>query len=470
MPFFVILAAFLGPFSALHTRACLNVASARQKLMTFLQRLQPWAKMVDAIFYAALCALTYTSVSLLANCRTMNDGEEVSVTEFVRYNCKEGEYNPVASLLLTTSEGAVKRLFSRKNTEAILAKNEFLAFLAYTTLNICLTGVPVPSGNFTGSMLIGGLAGRIMGALVRDYWHGHTGVAVSGVYAMVGSAAMLCGFKQMAVAVVVFITGCCNDLNLIPPLMLSITVALLLNQLINERGFDEEQILRKNIPFLPPEPPKRMDRKIASELLDELPKEAILKPDEPLEVVKEALRKTKVSDFPVVRDGKICEGFTTRARLEAAVNSREMDTFATTLTSFDIQPSRSMMVGAAAVDVLASSDGEEHFGRLAAADLCRQSIDTNNLMLPVGRLAESSPHTILEHMPAPRLYAMFAKAGVRAACVLTERGAFLGIITRSGLIAATRHFQEKGDDKDEDEDDEERDDEGCRCWLMSSVR
>ena len=28
--------------------------------------------------------------------------------------CKEGKYNPVASLLLTTSEGAVKRLFSRQ--------------------------------------------------------------------------------------------------------------------------------------------------------------------------------------------------------------------------------------------------------------------------------------------------------------------------------------------------------------------
>ena len=68
-----------------------------------------------------------------------------------------------------------------------------------------------------------------MGALVRDY--GKPGMAVpetrpspkkrrsedqkklrlrplrSGVYAMVGSASMLAGFKQMAVAVVVFITG-----------------------------------------------------------------------------------------------------------------------------------------------------------------------------------------------------------------------------------------------------------------------
>ena len=66
----------------------------------------------------------------------------------------------------------------------------------------------------------------------------------SGVYAMVGSASMLAGFKQMAVAVVVFITGlsrlsrlsmkrsgeslnrcaagAANDLGLIPPLMLAV--------------------------------------------------------------------------------------------------------------------------------------------------------------------------------------------------------------------------------------------------------
>ena len=63
----------------------------------------------------------------------------------------------------------------------------------------------------------------------------------SGVYAMVGSASMLAGFKQMAVAVVVFITGrlvcpwlgvssarptagAANDLGLIPPLMLAVAV------------------------------------------------------------------------------------------------------------------------------------------------------------------------------------------------------------------------------------------------------
>ena len=38
-----------------------------------------------------------------------------------------------------------------------------IAFLAYFTMNVAFTGVPVPTGNFTGTMVIGGMAGRVMG-------------------------------------------------------------------------------------------------------------------------------------------------------------------------------------------------------------------------------------------------------------------------------------------------------------------
>jgi len=130
------------------------VGSWRQKAMSKVsKRMQTAAKVGEAVLYITICALTYTTIALLARCFELPGDDTV---EFVRYNCPEGQYNPVASLLLTTSEGAVKRLFSRKNANELHLGNECLAFIAYSTLNICLTGVPVPSGNFTGSMLIGG--------------------------------------------------------------------------------------------------------------------------------------------------------------------------------------------------------------------------------------------------------------------------------------------------------------------------
>lgn len=105
----------VGPFSAFHTRACLFVAGYRQRLMKRLAAYEPFNKMADAVLYGGLVALTYALVALSANCKhTAQDA-----VQFVRYDCAEGKYNPVASLLLTTSEGAVKRLFSRHDANEI---------------------------------------------------------------------------------------------------------------------------------------------------------------------------------------------------------------------------------------------------------------------------------------------------------------------------------------------------------------
>jgi len=437
VPWFMLLATIIGPFSAFHTRACLLVASARQKLMSKLAAYQPYNKMADAVLYGGLVALTYSLVALSANCKhTAHDA-----AQFVRYDCEEGEYNPVASLLLTTSEGAVKRLFSRHDVNEIHFRNELLAFVAYTSLNIGLTGVQVPSGNFTGSMLIGGLMGRMMGALVRDY--GRPGMAVSGVYAMVGSASMLAGFKQMAVAVVVFITGAANDLGLIPPLMLAVTISLLINKLINERGFDEEQILRKAIAYLPPEPPRLLDRTVALDLRDELPPEAVLASEADFAVIKAALQVKKVDCFPVLKEGQEgprCIGFTTRARLQAAMEVWEAAGFLTTSRNNAGNASASEME---AVAHAANGGGEEQMGRWVSAAVARESSFSGSL-LPVKRLTERAPYTILEDMPGPRLYALFAKAGAKAACVISEKGEFRGMISRTGLIETTRRYEEAG--------------------------
>lgn len=437
VPFFILLAVMIGPFSAFHTKACLAVAAARQSVMKRLSSYEPFNKMADAVLYGGIVALTYSLVALSANCKhTAQDA-----VQFVRYDCEEGKYNPVASLLLTTSEGAVKRLFSRHDANEIHFRNELLAFLSYTSLNIGLTGVPVPSGNFTGSMLIGGLIGRMMGALVRDYG---PGMAVSGVYAMVGSASMLAGFKQMAVAVVVFITGAANDLGLVPPLMLAVTISLLLNKLINERGFDEEQILRKAIPFLPPEPPRLMDRVVALDLRDDLPSEATLEPEADYRSIEAALQQDKVDCFPVLKDN-ICIGFTTRARLQAALEVWQA-------TGFVEHPP-------GVPRPKANSDaGGEQMGKWISATVARESSFSGNV-LPVKRLTERAPYTILEDMPGPRLYALFAKAGAKAACVISENGQFRGMISRKGLISTARRYEEASDQAQYDETIADEDEE-----------
>merc|ERR1719401_3151539 len=91
---------------------------------------------------------------------------------------------------------------------------------------------------------------------------------------------------------------------------------------------------------------------------------------------------------------------------------------------------------------LASStdDGDELLGRTVSASMGRLS--SVGTVLPVSRLAERSPYTLLEDMPAGRLYVLFSKAGLRAACVVTESGEFRGMISRAGLIERTRRMSQ----------------------------
>ena len=56
-----------------------------------------------------------------------------------------------------------------------------------------------------------------------------------------------------------------------------------------------------------------------------------------------------------------------------------------------------------------SEVGGEQMGKLISATVARESSFSGN-MLPVKRLTEKAPYTILEDMPGPRLYALFAKA------------------------------------------------------------
>jgi len=446
MPLFITTAIVLGAFSAFHTRACLGVGAMRQRFMASVTKSrQSMAKIAEAVLFIALCAGVHTSIALLGKCFT--EPEEASV-HFVRFNCPEGEYNPVASLLLTTSEGAVKRLFSCRNSGEIHLGNECLAFVAYTMLNIFLTGIPVPSGNFTGSMLIGGMVGRIVGAAGHHFGYA---TAPSGIYAMIGSAAMLCGFKQMCVAVVVFISGCANDLNLVPPLMVSITVALLLNREINERGFDEEQILRKKIPYLPAEPPKCFDRAVAEDLLDQFPTIAEMAPEMAVDKLRDILdNHEELTVFPVVKtlveDFKVCIGFTTRDRLLAAAEASESST---PRSSAPMRARESQQSDATEIQRLFAKAAVKRSMSMVHPDFAAalpkvefEGEDPSEAMVPVARLTDTIPYTILEGMPAGRAYAPFAKLGVTAACVVSELGQYRGMITKVGLIEIVQSVEE----------------------------
>ena len=209
---------------------------------------------------------------------------------------------------------------------------------------------------------------------------------------MVGAAAMLCSFKHMTLAVVVFISQAANNILLVPVLMWAVTVSLLVNKILGSPiAFDEAQILRKKVRYLAPEPCKPVRHLVARQLIDDLPPEACLPARPTSAEVVEALSETQAPFLPVFTSragARRCLGLVPRTRLDAAIRA---------------------------------ADGG---------------------IVPADSLADPPNITILADAPADSFYVLFAKAQLRAACVVTASGDYYGVISRAGLAKTAMALEE----------------------------
>jgi len=57
-------------------------------------------------------------------------------------------------------------------------------------------------------------------------------------------------------------------------------------------------------------------------------------------------------------------------------------------------------------------------------------------LLPLHRIMDPAPYTVLEDMTVSRFYPLFNKAGANVACVVSRNGAFRGLLTRRGISDA----------------------------------
>jgi len=349
-------------------------------------------------------------------------------------------------LLLKGTEGSLKHLFSR-NTEDLSVSSLALTLLLYLSLNAGMAGLAVPMGNFIPSMLIGGLVGRILGEIIANSrLEGAESLADAGVYAMVGSAAMLGGFTHMTIAVVVILVEAARDLSLVSPLMLSITISHIVSTALNHHSYDEVLILRKGVPFLQPELPTEMDNHgiVAADLCEELPKEALLPPEAPLETVRKALERWEIEHFPVISDG-VCIGLTSRTRLEAAMRVRgaflAKDATTPRVLEENLEPaSLSDLPMGSPLGSDEDADAEEFVNEFCTPTASLANIDNALSIieqdLAVQRLMDPSPYILMEEMPAFRVYPLFTRTGTSAACVVSRQGEFRGLLSRVNLMAA----------------------------------
>jgi len=163
-------------------------------------------------------------------------------------------------------------------------------------------GTGVPCGLFVPSLYTGACVGRCLGILVswlNSQYH-FAGPIDTGVYAMVGAAAVLGGVCRVTISLVVIMFGLTGALQLVVPFMLAVLTAKFVGDVFGDGIYDACIILR-GYPYLH-EPDEVCFRARACDIMDD-ELECIHTQPTTLGKLLEMLRGTTFGGFPLVSSG-----------------------------------------------------------------------------------------------------------------------------------------------------------------------
>ena len=182
----------------------------------------------------------------------------------VSFYCPSAEFNDLASLWFAPQEEAIRILFhftavqnnatASSDADADASMTPFplshlaFFFVAYTALMCITAGSAIASGLFIPTLLsgaaLGRLAGEVFNLAVPGGANGNFGVD-PGMYALVGSAAMLGGTTRMTISLAVILLECTGNLSYALPLTATLMAARWTGNLFNDGIYDMNIHLRQ---------------------------------------------------------------------------------------------------------------------------------------------------------------------------------------------------------------------------------
>lgn len=216
---------------------------------------------------------------------------------FKQFNCPDGYYNDLASLLHSTNDDAVRNIFSTSTPTEFRPMSLVIHFTLYFILGLITFGIAVPSGLFLPIILMGAAYGRLLGILMESYSH-----IDQGLFAVLGAAALMAGSMRMTVSLCVIFLELTNNLLLLPITMIVLLIAKTVGDVFNPSIY--EIILHlKGLPFLEAYAEPWMRNLTVGDLAAAKPVLVTLQGVEKVGRIVEVLRNTTHNGFPVVDEG-----------------------------------------------------------------------------------------------------------------------------------------------------------------------
>ncbi|XP_064986125.1 chloride channel protein CLC-a-like [Musa acuminata AAA Group] len=346
---------------------------------------------------------------------------------FKQFNCPNGYYNDLASLLYATNDDAVRNIFSTSTPNEFRSISLLIFFALYCVLGLVTFGIAVPSGLFLPIILMGSAYGRLLALALRSFIH-----IDQGLYAVLGAAALMSGSMRMTVSLCVIFLELTNNLLLLPITMFVLLIAKTVGDSFNPSIY--EIILElKGLPFLEASPEPWMRNLTVGELAAAKPRIVSLRGIERVARVVDVLKHTSHNGFSVVDQGAPSSpagttelhGLVLRAHLVAVLSKKWFLKERRRTAEWEVRAAFT------SVDLAEKGQKVEH------VKLTEEEMD---MYVDLHPFTNTTPYTVVESMSVAKAVVLFRQVGLRHLLVIPKyQGAgispVVGILTRQDLRA-----------------------------------
>ncbi|KAF5789813.1 putative chloride channel, voltage gated, chloride channel, core [Helianthus annuus] len=338
------------------------------------------------------------------------------------FQCPDGHYNDLASLLLTTNDDAIRSLFSPLNTNEFRITCLVFFFFAMYFLGIITYGIAIPSGLFIPVILAGASYGRLAGRLLSPIAN-----LDCGLFALLGAASFLGGTMRMTVSLCVILLELTDNLLMLPLMMLVLLISKTVADYFN-KGVYDQIVIMKGLPFLEAHAEPYMRHLVAGDVVSGplITFSAV----EKVGNIVHSLRMTSHNAFPVIDEPPITDapelcGLVLRSHLLVLLKGKMF-------TKHRRLSGGETLKWYHAFDFAKAGSGKG----LKLEDL-EIEMEEMEMFVDLHPITNTSPYTVVETMSLAKAAVAFRELGLRHLCVVPKtpgRPPIVGILTRHDFM------------------------------------
>lgn len=390
--------------------------------------LRTWSvKLVEVFVIATISSVLMfllPVVPAFASCHSL-DNIRAEQMYFHRFNCDEGYYNDLATLLFTPAAGTSINLLFWENKEAFSGISCLVAGVVHLVLLIFIFGMSIGMGIFVPMLYIGACFGRAFATVVSS--------ANVRTYAIVGSVATVAGVTRILVSLTVIMVQTTGLPYFVSPFMIvAITAKVVGRWCFGGEGIYDEIMKSKSLPFLDEEAPPIVSVSVlkAKDIMCPLPL-VLMQPEMKVRDLIQTLKSTRHGDFPVVDPARnnALIGSIPRERLIHLLCHKERFRDSEESDGDYSNPSRNAPI---VLDDGFFVDGHL-MPTLEAVERKVIEDGSKDMIISIARQFQLSPYTFNEDGSAERAYELFRTLGLRNLIVTDLEARPIGIITRDDL-------------------------------------